>query len=88
MALAKQTSSRGHSPLQALAVLLIVLYQRLLSARLGRNCRFFPSCSQYATQAIEQHGALRGGLLALRRLGRCHPFHPGGIDPVPEAKGR
>lgn len=47
------------------------------------RCRFHPSCSQYAHDAVAGHGALRGGWLALRRLGRCHPFHPGGIDPVP-----
>ncbi len=61
---------------------MIQLYQRLLSPSLGRNCRFLPTCSQYAREAIETHGALRGSILALRRLGRCHPLHPGGYDPV------
>jgi uncharacterized protein len=65
-------------------VLLVRVYQRLVSPLLPPACRFYPSCSAYAIQALERHGALRGSLLAIRRLGRCHPFHPGGIDPVPE----
>jgi len=65
-------------------VLFVRLYQRLVSPLLPPACRFYPSCSTYAIQALERHGALRGGLLAARRLGRCHPFHPGGIDPVPD----
>lgn len=65
----------------------IRLYQLILSPWLGRQCRFYPSCSHYAMQAVEQHGVLRGSLLAARRLGRCHPFHPGGVDPVPSVSG-
>jgi uncharacterized protein len=61
----------------------IRLYQVSLSRALPSRCRFYPSCSQYAYEAISLHGALRGGWLAVRRLLRCHPFHPGGIDPVP-----
>ncbi|MGI8518523.1 MAG: membrane protein insertion efficiency factor YidD [Acidimicrobiia bacterium] len=61
---------------------LIVLYQRLLSPQLGANCRFRPTCSQYAREAVEIHGAFRGSSLALRRLLRCHPWHEGGYDPV------
>lgn len=66
-----------------LAVGGIRLYQWTLSPWLGRQCRFYPTCSQYAAQAIETHGALRGTLLSLKRLGRCHPFHAGGVDLVP-----
>lgn len=62
---------------------LLNLYRYGISPMLGRNCRFYPSCSHYAHEAIERHGALHGGWLAAKRLGRCHPFHPGGYDPVP-----
>jgi len=65
-------------------ILLIRTYQLLLSPLLGNHCRFYPSCSHYAVEAIERHGPWRGGLLAVRRILRCHPWHPGGIDPVPE----
>ncbi|TXH05645.1 MAG: membrane protein insertion efficiency factor YidD [Nevskiaceae bacterium] len=65
-------------------IFLIRLYQRLLSPLLGPRCRFHPSCSQYAAEAIERFGPWRGGWLALRRLSRCHPLNPGGIDPVPD----
>ena len=60
-------------------------YQLILSPLLGQNCRFYPTCSAYALEAIDTHGALRGSSLAVRRLCRCHPFHPGGVDPVPPA---
>ncbi|MEM8768760.1 MAG: membrane protein insertion efficiency factor YidD [Pseudomonadota bacterium] len=59
-------------------------YQLVLSPFIGNQCRFHPSCSNYALEAVDKHGALRGSWLALRRLGRCHPFHEGGFDPVPE----
>ena len=62
---------------------LVRFYQYLISPLLGPRCRFHPSCSHYAIEAIERHGTLRGGWLAVRRLGRCHPWHPGGYDPVP-----
>ena len=68
-----------------LATLPIRLYRMLLSPLLGPRCRFAPSCSAYAVEAIERHGVLRGGLLALRRIARCHPWHQGGYDPVPAA---
>jgi uncharacterized protein len=58
-------------------------YQRLISPALPAACRFYPSCSAYAAAAIERHGAARGSVFAARRVLRCHPFHPGGIDPVP-----
>ncbi|HVT63908.1 MAG TPA: membrane protein insertion efficiency factor YidD [Mycobacteriales bacterium] len=60
-------------------------YQRVVSPLFMPSCRFYPTCSSYAVTAVTEHGALRGGWLALRRIGRCHPFHPGGIDPVPPA---
>ena len=63
---------------------LIKAYRFLLSPWLGGHCRFHPTCSCYAITAIERYGALRGGNLAIRRLLRCHPWHPGGVDPVPE----
>jgi putative membrane protein insertion efficiency factor len=62
---------------------LMRLYQFTLSPVFGGQCRFMPSCSSYAQEAIATHGAGRGTVLAMRRLCRCHPFHPGGFDPVP-----
>jgi putative membrane protein insertion efficiency factor len=62
---------------------LIRLYQYLFRPMLGSNCRFAPSCSDYALEAVGKYGALKGGWLALRRVARCHPYHPGGYDPVP-----
>ena len=62
---------------------LIRAYQLMLSPFLGNRCRFTPSCSHYASEAIGRHGTWRGGGLALRRIFRCHPFCPGGYDPVP-----
>jgi len=58
-------------------------YQLAISPMLPPSCRFTPSCSQYALEAITRHGAVKGSWLAARRLIRCHPFHPGGFDPVP-----
>lgn len=66
-----------------LAALLIRGYQIFVSPLLPPSCRFTPSCSQYALEAVSRHGAVRGVWLATRRLCRCHPFHPGGYDPVP-----
>ena len=62
---------------------LIVLYRYTLSPMLGRHCRFAPSCSAYAEDALRMHGVLGGGWLAGRRICRCHPWNPGGFDPVP-----
>ena len=64
---------------------LIRLYQRTLSRLLPNVCRFQPSCSEYAVEALQRHGLWRGSRLALRRLAHCHPWHPGGDDPVPES---
>jgi putative membrane protein insertion efficiency factor len=69
--------------MRAFLLVLIRGYQLLVSPLLGPRCRFHPSCSQYALEAIRVHGTARGVWLALRRLLRCHPFHPGGYDPVP-----
>ena len=69
--------------MRRLALLLIRIYQRSISRVLPSTCRFEPSCSEYGFQAIEKHGLFRGGWLTLRRIGRCHPFNPGGYDPVP-----
>lgn len=68
-----------------LLIALLRGYKRALSPLLGPHCRFLPSCSEYAMEAIGRFGALKGSLLALRRIGRCHPLHPGGLDPVPPA---
>ena len=69
----------------AALVLPIRAYQLLLSPLLGPRCRFYPSCSTYAVEALRVHGPLRGTWLAARRLLRCHPWNPGGLDPVPPA---
>jgi putative membrane protein insertion efficiency factor len=63
----------------------IRFYSRAISPALPARCRFYPTCSAYAAEAIERHGAVRGGWLAVRRLGKCAPWHPGGVDPVPPA---
>lgn len=66
-----------------LMLALIRVYQMTLSQILPSACRFVPSCSQYGYEAINKYGALRGGWMTLKRIGRCHPFNPGGYDPVP-----
>jgi len=69
-------------------ILLVRAYQLVLSPLLGPRCRFYPSCSHYAIDALRLHGVLRGGWLAVRRILRCHPLNPGGYDPVPESNHR
>jgi len=73
----------GGISVSRLLSLLVLGYRYSLSPLLGRHCRFHPSCSAYALEALERHGAARGAWLALGRLARCHPWHPGGHDPVP-----
>ncbi|MCX2727640.1 membrane protein insertion efficiency factor YidD [Thermomicrobium sp. 4228-Ro] len=65
------------------ALLLIRFYQRFISPGLPAACRFYPTCSEYGYEAIARYGIIKGGVLTLRRVLRCHPFHPGGYDPVP-----
>ncbi|MBK6770460.1 MAG: membrane protein insertion efficiency factor YidD [Ardenticatenales bacterium] len=69
--------------MRRLAVGMIRIYQRTLSRVLPPSCRFTPSCSEYGAQAIARYGVWHGGWLTMKRIGRCHPFHPGGYDPVP-----
>ena len=72
--------------MQPLFLLLIRCYRLGLSPWLGNQCRFYPSCSAYAEEAVRAHGAWKGLYLTLARLGKCHPWHPGGHDPVPTSK--
>ncbi len=74
--------------MKQIALLLIRFYQRCISPLFPAKCRFYPTCSAYAFTAIERFGFFRGGWLALRRILKCHPFHPGGFDPVPERLDR
>lgn len=71
------------SVLARLLVAVVRLYQKAVSPLFPAHCRFHPTCSEYALQAVQEHGALRGAGFAVRRIGRCHPWNEGGIDPVP-----
>lgn len=73
------------NPAAAAAIALIDFYRDAISPVLPQSCRFYPSCSAYAAEAVQRFGAVKGGALALKRLLSCHPWHPGGIDPVPPA---
>jgi hypothetical protein len=66
-----------------LFIFLIKVYQRTLSRVLPPSCRFYPSCSEYGVQALQKYGIFKGGWLTVKRIARCHPFNPGGYDPVP-----
>ena len=68
-------------------IAIIKFYKYFISPLLGSNCRFYPSCSSYSLEALQRHGAITGSYLTLKRLLKCHPFHQGGIDPVPEKFG-
>ncbi len=74
--------------MKQIALLLIRFYQRCISPLTPAHCRFYPTCSAYAYTAIQRFGFFRGGWLALKRILKCHPFHPGGVDPVPETWDR
>ncbi|KAA0964793.1 membrane protein insertion efficiency factor YidD [Sporosarcina sp. ANT_H38] len=67
---------------------IIKLYQKVISPLTPPSCRFYPTCSHYGIEAVEKHGALKGSWLAVRRISKCHPFHEGGFDPVPEKESR
>ena len=87
--LAGEAGERPRASLLALCLIaLIRAYRLALSPFFGGHCRFHPTCSAYALKAVQRFGAVRGSWLALRRLGRCHPWHAGGFDPVPERLGR
>lgn len=80
---AETVAGAGDGPLVRVVAAPVIAYRRWISPALPARCRFYPSCSAYTLEALSEHGAVRGIWLSLRRLGRCHPFHPGGHDPVP-----
>jgi putative membrane protein insertion efficiency factor len=82
-----QESTQSSTPILALPFIAVIrAYQVFISPLLGQNCRFYPSCSCYAHQALKTHGLAKGSLLAVKRISKCHPFHEGGIDHVPDIK--
>src|SRR5271170_112219 len=81
----ERNATRGLSRTARALLLGVHVYQAFFSALMPSACKFYPSCSQYASDAVRIHGARRGSWLALRRLSRCHPFSPGGVDFVPDA---
>ena len=74
--------------MKKILMLLIKLYQKAISPFIPPSCRFYPTCSHYGLEAIEKHGAIKGTWLAVSRISKCHPFHKGGFDPVPEKKSK
>ncbi|WP_083502135.1 membrane protein insertion efficiency factor YidD [Sphaerimonospora mesophila] len=85
---APDEAERPAGPIARVLLALIKFYRAFISPVLGPRCRFEPSCSAYGMEAIAVHGAVRGLWLTVRRIGRCHPFHPGGFDPVPPRRVR
>lgn len=71
--------------LSKIVILIILFYKKMISPLLPRSCRFYPSCSSYSIEALKRHGFLKGMYLSVRRIGRCHPWNPGGYDPVPQS---
>ena len=80
----KKTEGKKPGVFARVLLFLLTVYKRLISPMLPPACRFYPTCSEYAMEAVRRHGAIRGGAYAARRLCRCHPWNPGGHDPVPE----
>ncbi len=78
--------AKNGGTMRRIVIFLIRLYQTILSPFIGQHCRFYPSCSSYSLQALEKHGVARGLWLSIKRVSRCHPWHEGGVDPVPEPK--
>lgn len=75
---------KKYNPIKWVLIGLVRFYQLFISPLLGPRCRFYPTCSHYTIEAIKLHGVLYGSWLAIKRIGRCHPANPGGVDPVPE----
>jgi len=73
--------------MKKIIILLIGFYQKYISPLKPATCRFYPNCSEYTTQALEKYGLLKGLWLSMRRISRCHPFNPGGYDPLPDFSG-
>jgi putative membrane protein insertion efficiency factor len=74
--------------MRRLLIALIDVYKACLSPFLGHHCRFYPTCSSYAQEAIATHGVIKGSKMAIMRLGKCHPWHEGGVDPVPPSSNQ
>ncbi|WP_379965229.1 membrane protein insertion efficiency factor YidD [Ectobacillus sp. sgz5001026] len=72
--------------MKKILISIIQFYQNFISPLTPPSCRFYPTCSHYGVEAIKVHGALKGSWLTIKRISKCHPFHPGGFDPVPEKK--